>query len=76
MNELEKIKLSRLKQRLGEMSSEEALNIALSAEEYKKMCGAFDQATPMFAEQLRTFEEYAFLLEKEEQIAKTTGEQQ
>ena len=64
MNELEKIRSACLKKELGEISVEEALDIAISAEDYKNMCGPFDLAYPGFAQQQIVFEEYALLLEK------------
>jgi len=64
MNELERIRLARLKKELGEISVEEALDLAILAEDYKNMCGPFDEAYPTFAKQQVVFEEYALLLEK------------
>ena len=63
MNELERIRLARLKKELGEISVEEALDLAILAEDCKNMCGLLGHAYP-FAKQQVVLEEYASLLEK------------
>lgn len=61
---IDEIKLSWCEKKFGKMSSTEALQLAIEAEQYVKDLGPFDIATPMFIQQQIDFENYAFYLEK------------
>lgn len=66
MTLLEARKLEMYKSRIGLMTSEQALQLALDAEQIAKDCGPFDIAFEQMKRQQLTFEEYALLLEKAE----------
>lgn len=66
MTLLEARKLEMYKSKIGAMTSEQALTLALEAEQIAKECGPFDVAYEQFKRQQITFEEYALLLEKAE----------
>lgn len=68
MNLLETKKLEIYKSRIGLMTSDQALELALEAEQFAKDCGPFDVAFGYMKHQQRTFEEYALLLEKETRV--------
>jgi len=52
---------------LGTMTSQEALEIAIQAEQFAKDCGVSDIAYPRFAHEAKVFLDYAELLELQEQ---------
>lgn len=56
--------LSRYKARFGEMSSSEALECALNAEQIAKDCGPFDPVSGGFFRSCQEMTNYAILLEK------------
>ena len=66
MTLLETRKLEKYKNHIGLMTSEQALQLALNAEQIAKDCGPFDIAFEHIKRQQLTFEEYALLLEKAE----------
>ena len=63
MTPLEKRKLEAYKQKIGELTIDDALMLAIEAEEHKIACGPFDPAFSYMFNQQRMFEEYALLLE-------------
>lgn len=65
MTPMQKWKLDRYKKNFGEMTIDEAMQLAIEAEEHKIACGPFDQAFGWMANQQHALEEYALLLEKE-----------
>lgn len=65
MEPLQKWKLDRYKKEFGEMTIDEAMQLAIESEEHKIACGPFAPAFGWMATQQRAFEEYALLLEKE-----------
>ena len=67
LTNIEEYKLKRMKRVMGPMTSRKALELAIRYEEQGEACVAFNPAFSLFAEQQRKFEEYALLLEKEEQ---------
>jgi len=62
---LEKRKLEMLREDFGPLSTEEAFNLALKAEEIKRQCGVGDPAFLHFAIEQQSLENLAVLLEKE-----------
>ena len=73
LNDLEKRKLIFLKESIGAMTSEEALQLAIECEETKKAVGPFDQAFSWFNERQTVLENYALLIEKENHHEPTTS---
>lgn len=65
MNKFEVFKLGFYASKFGHMSSDEALLIAIDAEQFAKSVGPFDVAYEHFIKQRNDFEAYALLLEKE-----------
>lgn len=77
MTKLEEFKLRSYERRLGRMTSAQALNHALIAENVKRSMEPFDPARELFAQQQLDMEAYAELLEKAEveaRVALTTKE--
>lgn len=66
MTPLETAKLGRFKLMFGEITSEQAILLAIENEQYKKACGPFDPAFQLFAREQAGLEEYALLIEKTE----------
>ena len=66
MKPLDKMKLSSLRKRIGPMSSAEAFELALQAEQFSRDCGPFDIAYEQFKRLQHQMEEYALLLEREQ----------
>lgn len=66
MTNLERLSLKILTERYGELSTEEALDLAINAEQIKLECGPTDPAFLHFAEEAQTLEIYALLREKEQ----------
>lgn len=66
MHALEQWKLDKYKTEVGKLTSEEALTLALEAEQFMKDCGPFDPAFAFFSNQYRMMLDYADLLDKEE----------
>ncbi len=67
---LDKYKLDFYRSKIGVLTSAEALDLALSADQTKCDVGVHDPAFLHFAEQARVFLNYAELLEKEENSSK------
>ncbi len=67
INTFEKHKLTKLRTIYGAMSSLDALDAAIEAEEFKRLVGPFDFAFEKYARDQLNYTEYALLLEKEEQ---------
>ncbi len=65
MTELERMKLAKFKANVGYVTIEEAIALAIEAEEHKRAVGPLDGTFLYMANQQRVFEEYALLLEKE-----------
>ena len=63
MTDINTMKLSLYQKKFGEMTSEEALHIAIEAEQFCKDCGPHDQAYQHFSRQKHDFEKYALILE-------------
>jgi hypothetical protein len=68
MTKLQIMKLKFYRDRLGVMTSKEALEIALGAEQTRRDIGSFDPATTYFTQQQVDFLNYAELLEREEAL--------
>jgi hypothetical protein len=66
MTKIEILKLKFYRERIGSMSSKEALMLALEAEQIKRDMGPLDITAEHFYQQQRDLTEYAELLEKEE----------
>jgi hypothetical protein len=66
LTNLEKFKIDRCRKAYGDMTSDEALLCALQAEQFKKNCGPGDIAFGHFSNEQTYMEEFAMLLEKEE----------
>ena len=66
MNAYDKQELIRYRESLGDMSSNEALQLAIDAEQIAKDCGPQDIAFIRFKREQVVFETYAQLLEKKE----------
>ena len=66
MTKLDLMKLKHYRAKIGEMTSQEALEIALLSELTCKDIGPFDPAFTMFKQRELDFTAYAELLEKEE----------
>lgn len=64
MTAIETMKLNRFLTVLGDMSSTEALTLAIEAEAIAKDLGVHDIAYPRFRNEARGFEDFAVLLEK------------
>lgn len=73
MTKLETMKLKFYRDRLGDMKSKEAMEIALCAEQTLRDIGAFDPAVSHFAQEQIDFFNYAELLEKEENERASPG---
>lgn len=65
MEPMQKWKLNRYKKKFGEMTIDEAIQLAIESEEHKIACGPSDSAFGWMATQQHALEEYALLLEKE-----------
>lgn len=65
LNKLEQRKLDKIKQIYPQISSEEALLMAIEAERFKHLCSYADPAWAKFAGDQMYFEEIASLLERE-----------
>lgn len=66
MTALESMQLQFLRKEFGEkITAEEALALAINAEQIKVDCGPFDPAFPRFEEEQRLLELLALLIEKE-----------
>jgi hypothetical protein len=63
---LEKFKIDRYRKAYGDMTSDEALTCALQVEQFKKDCGPDDIAFVHFSNEQTYMEEFAMLIEKEE----------
>ena len=63
-NSIDFNRLGMLKAELGEMTSDEALNIAVEFESTMKAVGPFDIAFQYFSEMKHKFEKYAEILER------------
>jgi hypothetical protein len=74
MTKLEVMKLKHYRDRLGPMTSNEALTIALGAEQTRLDIGAFDPAASHFTQEQIDFLNYAELLEKEENWKKENAD--
>lgn len=69
LNKMERYRLGIYQKAYGaSLTSEEALLLAINAEQIKLDCGAFDPAFSKFAVEQRHFEEMALLLEKDNDI--------
>lgn len=66
LNPFEEFKLVRHKARIGILSIDECLELAIQAEQFKNDVGPFDIAFHHFADDAIRLEEYAYLLEKEQ----------
>jgi hypothetical protein len=66
MTKYDIMRLNHYRGRFGAMTSEEALLIALDADQFKRDMGPFDPAFRKFAQDEIDFTSYAELLEKEE----------
>lgn len=73
LTKLEAFKLEHYRKNFGHMSSANALQLALEAEQTARDCGPFDPAFTYFIDQQHRLEAYSQLLEKEELSPK--GEQ-
>lgn len=62
---LQKFKLTLLREQIGDLTLEDALNLALSAEQIKRDCGFGDPASNHFAIEQQELFEMAYLLELE-----------
>lgn len=56
-------KLEFLTKKYGHFTKEEALQLAIEAEQYCRDCGPFDQAYSYFKQEQLALEDYALLLE-------------
>ena len=65
VDRLQERKLEFYRERLGAMTSAEALQLAIEAEQTKNDVGPFDTAFEYFANQQVVFEKYEHLLEEE-----------
>lgn len=63
-NSIDIKRLAMFKAELGEMNSDEALNIAVEFESTMKAVGPFDIAFQYFSEMKHKFEKYAEILER------------
>ncbi|QRE00146.1 hypothetical protein [Burkholderia phage BCSR5] len=76
MHPLHKWKLDKYKAQFPGLNSEQALQLAIEAEQFKNDCGPMDPAFEYFANQQHVFTQYAELLAEEEaeaqKIAKET----
>ena len=69
MTKLELWRLDLLKKEYGDLSSKEALEAAIHAEQVKLDCGIGDPEYQRYADTQRSFEWMALLLEKESAVA-------
>lgn len=60
---LDGMKLKLFERKYGPMTSKQAFQLAIEAEQTAKDCGPMDVATPHFIQQQIDFEKYAALLE-------------
>lgn len=65
LNKLEEVRLTSFKEKLGELTVDDALTAAIEAEEWANQLGPFDQGFEFFIRQRNRYLEYAALLEKE-----------
>jgi hypothetical protein len=66
LTNFEQFKLDRYRKAYGDMTSDEALLCALQVEQFKKDCGPGDISFVHFSNEQTYMEEFAALLEKEE----------
>lgn len=65
-------KFAQFKATFGPMSAQEALELAIDAEQYKKTLDYTDPAWNHFSQQMRMLEEYACLIELSKPSIETT----